>query len=130
MQRTKAYMYDWSSIVTSGYPLRGMPLSWQWYLPHEQNNFPVRIFALLDYDEEGFLRGCCMYFPDGGPTELPGNVTTIIRKNERRNGHATRLLTMVMNQFPEIDLSKQVYSDDGWAFIQGFANFVTEEKEK
>lgn len=114
-------MYDWTHFVRSGYPMVGEPLSTVWYLPHIQNGFPVEIHAILDYDERGFLRAGCMYFPQGGPTESPGAVTVIVRKNERRKGIATRLVAVMIDTFPEINPQTQIFSDDGWAFVTGSA---------
>lgn len=124
MDRKPAVMYDWGFFVTSGYPLKSEPSSTAWCHPHEQFGFEWEVHALLDYDEKGFLRAGCMYFPNGGPMEPPGSVSVIVRKNERRKGIATRLLAVMMDTYT-IDLSQQHYSDAGWAFIQGFAEKAT-----
>lgn len=109
--------YTWSEFVqTSGYPPRGEPGAIREFLPHVERGFFVRIYAYLDYDERGFLRGALMFFPDGSPIDPVGTVSVIVRPNARRGGVATRLMAVALERHPEIDPEVQEYTPDGRAF--------------
>ena len=85
-----------------------------WTVPKDEA--PVPIECLLYFNPEGRLLGILNYYPEGSPFgEVPHDLLVLVDPAVRRCGIGTWLLTAAMERWPAIDLTKQAYTDQGWA---------------
>lgn len=107
----------------------GEPLTTRFYNPRVEVGFHQDVYALLDYDERGYLRAALLYFPNGAQLvqgglmrlDFPGSITMHVRPKDRRQGHGTRLLDDAVSRWPEIDLTKQyTASEEGDRFLDAY----------
>jgi GNAT superfamily N-acetyltransferase len=88
-----------------------------WTVP--KNEAPVRIECLLFFDEDVQLRGILNYYPEGSAFgDEPHDTLTLVHPAHRRKGIGTALLKEATCRWPQIDLTKQSYTDEGWALAQ------------
>lgn len=91
----------------------------QWAVPASEA--PVRIECLLFWNPGNMLLGILNYFPEGSPfSDEPHDVFLIVNPVARRCGIGTDLLKAALRRWPEIDLAKQSYTDEGWDFVSIF----------
>lgn len=94
-----------------------MPGIVHWAVPEDEA--PVRIECLLYFDLALSLRGILNYYPEGSPFgEQPHDTLTLVHPGHRRQGIGRRLTEESLRLWPQIDLTKQSYTDEGWALAQ------------
>lgn len=59
--------------------------------------------------------------------ERKGNVNIFVHPDHRREGIATALLNLAELRFGPINYAQQKYSEEGWAFIQRYAERMDDE---
>lgn len=95
-----------------------------WTVPKDEA--PVPIECLLFYGSDGRLVGILNYYPEGSPLgEKPHDTLTLVMPSMRRCGIGKALLREALKRWPQIDLLKQAYTDEGWAL----ARTLIQEKE-
>lgn len=126
-RRVEAPVLPWESqapqYARPDVPVPPFPNLVAWDVP--AGEVPVPIRCLLYFSKElGFhqqleLTGILNYYPEGSPYgEEPHDVLVLVHPQHRREGIGTALLREALRRWPDIDLTAQRYSREGWALAE------------